>query len=216
LGYRGAASTRIDPQGRADASPSPWLDKPNGAIIQFRIGMQPLISLEREAYLGRERREAGGPGPVPAAIFSGPWGLLAAAINCPAVSLPIAARRDRPVKSQAIAWGHRGIRQECRGSPALCAVPPSPRPVAAQGTGPQVKARCPISRSSRCTARLRDGYFPGKRPTGPNLLLPRVLIGIDDVAGLVLRRPQDHLMAGIAELREIVAHDALELGEELP
>src|SRR5262245_64873026 len=48
------------------------------------------------------------------------------------------------------------------------------------------------------------------------LFLLRVLVGIDDVAGLVLGRPQDHLVGSIAELREIVAGHTLELGEELP
>jgi hypothetical protein len=34
-----------------------------------------------------------------------------------------------------------------------------------------------------------------------SLFILCVLIGIDDVAGLILRRPQNHLVRGIAELR---------------
>src|SRR5215469_3417298 len=53
-------------------------------------------------------------------------------------------------------------------------------------------------------------------PTQPVSLLLRVLIGIDDVAGLIFRRPQDHLVRGVAELGEIVPAHTLKLGEELP
>src|SRR5262249_11664263 len=52
--------------------------------------------------------------------------------------------------------------------------------------------------------------------TKPVSLLLRVLIGIDDVAGLIFRRPQDHLVRGVAELGEIVPAHTLKLGEELP
>jgi len=47
------------------------------------------------------------------------------------------------------------------------------------------------------------------------LFLLRVLIRIDDFAGLVFRGPQDHLAGCIAELRQVVAGDVLELGDEL-
>jgi hypothetical protein len=55
-------------------------------------------------------------------------------------------------------------------------------------------------------------YAPG---SDGSLLPLRVLIGVDHVAGLVLGRPQDHLARGVAKLREVVAGDVLELGEEL-
>ena len=47
------------------------------------------------------------------------------------------------------------------------------------------------------------------------LFLLRVLIRIDDFAGLVFRRPQDNLVGCVAELRKVVAGDVLELGDEL-
>src|SRR5262249_42537021 len=60
---------------------------------------------------------------------------------------------------------------------------------------------------------------PGQRRTqsgrSAGLFLLGVLVWIDDVAGLVLGRPQDDLMAGVAELGEIIAGHALELGKEL-
>src|SRR5713101_1594547 len=42
----------------------------------------------------------------------------------------------------------------------------------------------------------------------------RLAVRIDDVAGLVLRRPQDDLPAAIAKLLEIVGRNVLELCEE--
>ena len=69
--------------------------------------------------------------------------------------------------------------------------------------------------SAADVAQIR-GWTSGPLKRAFSKFLLRVLIGIDDVAGLVLRRPQDHLVRGVAELVEIVAAHALELGEELP
>ena len=56
----------------------------------------------------------------------------------------------------------------------------------------------------------------GPRHSGSRLLLlPRLAIRIDHVAGLVLGRPQDQLLAAGAELLEVIGHDVLKLSEEL-
>ena len=43
-----------------------------------------------------------------------------------------------------------------------------------------------------------------------------ILIGIDHVAGLVLGRPNNHLVLGVPKLGEVIAGYPLKLREELP
>jgi hypothetical protein len=72
--------------------------------------------------------------------------------------------------------------------------------------------------------RRRERRFDATVRTVPNpvlgrirsfLLLPRLAVGIDDVASLVLGRPQDHLLGTLAKLLQVAGDDVLELGEQL-
>src|SRR5262245_8081122 len=77
---------------------------------------------------------------------------------------------------------------------------------------------CVVARSwsSRAAIPTRRSAGSNARAGGRLLLfLPRLVVRIDDVASLVLGRPQDDLVAGVAELIDVVTGDALVLGLEL-
>src|SRR5262245_22363163 len=57
----------------------------------------------------------------------------------------------------------------------------------------------------------------GGLSTNPDaLFLARVLVGVDEVAALVLGRPQHRRARAVAELVEVARPDVLHLGGELP
>src|SRR5262249_14889411 len=75
---------------------------------------------------------------------------------------------------------------------------------------------------------MAAGHGPAIAGMTPKMSRPRLLssasslhallglvVRIDHVAGLVFGRPQDHLIAGVAELIEIISRDVLKLAEEL-
>src|SRR5438552_3064519 len=71
-------------------------------------------------------------------------------------------------------------------------------------------------RSSVIIRDARRGRRPLRGRASRGRLLQRLLVRIDDAAGLVLLRPQNDALAGLVELRDVRALDALELHLEHP